>query len=55
MEADRYMRKGLYLGWAPTLMVGQLLQVRQLLASLETTCDVHLRGGAQPKEDSTLQ
>ena len=55
VEADRYMRKGLYLGWAPTLMVGQLLQVRQLLASLETTCDVHLRGGAQPEEDSTLQ
>ncbi len=34
VEADRYMRKGLYLGWAPTLMVGQLLQVRQLPASL---------------------
>ncbi len=27
VEADRFMRKGLYLGWAPTLMVGQLLQV----------------------------
>ncbi|EIE24184.1 hydroxypyruvate reductase [Coccomyxa subellipsoidea C-169] len=26
VEADRFMRKGLYLGWAPTLMVGQLLQ-----------------------------
>ena len=30
VEGDRYMRKGQYLGWAPTLMVGQLLQVRQL-------------------------
>lgn len=29
VEGDRYMRKGQYLGWAPTLMVGQLLQVRQ--------------------------
>lgn len=29
VEADRFMRKGFYLGWAPTLMVGQLLQVRQ--------------------------
>lgn len=27
VEADRFMRKGLYLGWAPTLMVGELLQV----------------------------
>ena len=27
VEADRFMRRGLYLGWAPTLMVGQLLQV----------------------------
>ena len=32
VEADRYMRRGLYLGWAPTLMVGQLLQVWQLPA-----------------------
>ena len=38
VEADRYMRKGLYLGWAPTLMVGQLLQVRHLPALLTRTC-----------------
>ena len=31
VEGDRYMRKGQYMGWGPTLMVGQLLQVRQLL------------------------
>ena len=37
VEADRYMRKGLYLGWAPTLMVGQLLQVRQLHALLASS------------------
>ena len=55
MEADRYMRKGLYLGWAPTLMVGQLLQVRQLLASLINPCDVHMHRGAQLKEDRVLQ
>jgi lactate dehydrogenase-like 2-hydroxyacid dehydrogenase len=29
VEGDRFMRKGQYLGWAPTLMVGQLLQVWQ--------------------------
>ena len=34
VEADRFMRRGQYLGWAPTLMVGQLLQVQQLPISL---------------------
>lgn len=45
VEADRYMRKGLYLGWAPTLMVGQLLQVRQLPALLRAQV-LHLPQGA---------
>ena len=26
VEADRFMRKGLYEGWLPDLMIGQLLQ-----------------------------
>jgi hydroxypyruvate reductase 1 len=41
VEADRFMRKGLYLGWAPTLMVGQLLQVGHLpsrYATLQCHC-----------------
>ncbi len=28
VEADRFMRKGLYAGWLPDLMIGQLLQAR---------------------------
>lgn len=35
VEGDRYMRKGQYMGWGPTLMVGQLLQVWQLLLCAE--------------------
>ena len=37
VEGDRYMRKGQYMGWGPTLMVGQLLQVRQLLLCARRT------------------
>ena len=38
VEGDRYMRKGQYLGWAPTLMVGQLLQVRQAPMLCRSSC-----------------
>ena len=38
VEADRFMRKGLYMGWAPTLMVGQLLQVRPCFSRSPHPC-----------------